>query len=377
MAKNLKFKSAVAVCALVAAAPAAAELKYENASGGYVLLYGQFHPGFSAVDDGVDSYNQFADSDVSNSRVGLRLMQPLQGGMEFRFRFETALGFPATSEYDQNGSTGVSSWSRTDLRHIDFSLSGDWGTLSAGQGSMSADGAAEIAGGAISLPMYSYTGDGNGLYQFRTAGGALSGVTIGDVFDNFDGSRRGRIRYDSPTFNGFSVAVAYGKNILANPQPDDKFADIALMYENEFANGIEFEGALAYQWRDRPGTENTDSFIASGAITLPVGLAFAAAYGDQNDKRPGATDPSYWYVQAAYDANFLAVGTTSFGIDYYSGKDYNSVGSDSEAWGVGVLQEFEDANVEAYLTYRNHSFDEVATNYQDVSSWLLGARWKF
>lgn len=64
-------------------------------------------------------------------------------------------------------------------------------------------------------------------------------------------------------------------------------------------------------------------------------------------------------------------------MDYYNGSDFNTAGSSSEAWGAGVLQKVDSINTEFYLTYHTHSFEEVATTYQDQSSWLIGARVRF
>ena len=75
---------------------------------------------------------------------------------------------------------------------------GDWVKLSAGQGSMVADDAAEITLAAIGFLHVSVPVGRHGSFFFREEGGALSGTTLGDVFDDFDRSRRSRIRYDSP-----------------------------------------------------------------------------------------------------------------------------------------------------------------------------------
>lgn len=371
--------STLALGAAVVAAPAMAEFRFEGANGSSVTLYGQINPAYSSVDDGTDTYGNLVDSSTSGSRVGLRYNLPIED-MTFQFRFETALGLPASGEFDQNGSTGVDGWSRTDLRHIDFSLAGDWGKVSAGQGSMAADGASTIAVSAVGAVLYQFTGDGNGLYQFRTDAGALSGNTIEDTFGDFGGSRRFRVRYDTPEFNGFSVAVAYGYNILDENADEDYYADIALNYANEFANGVEVLAAVAYQQRDRHQSEDTSSFVASGGVMLPNGLSVSAGYGSQTDDRAGRTDPNWYYAQVAYDKDFFGIGTTSFGIDYYEGSDFNSEGSTSKAMGVGVLQKYKiggNLDAEAYLTYRVHEFDEVATNYQDVNSVLVGTRIRF
>ncbi len=237
MSRN--FRISVSGAALVAGlvSPAAAELKYENNSGGYVLLYGQLHPALISVDDGQQTETRLLDNDLSNSRVGLRLMQPY-GSNEFTFLLETALGLPNSTEWNQLG-TSFSGWTRTDIRHVDFALEGSYGKFSAGQGSMAADGAAEVDLSYVGTALYSFTNDENSAFFYRGANGVLSGITIGDSSSNFDGARRGRVRYDTPEFNGFSAGFAYGQNILSSSD-DDTYYDVRVSYSNTFGDGVEF-----------------------------------------------------------------------------------------------------------------------------------------
>ena len=231
MTLNFKLASVATVLAATTAIPAAAEMKYENNSGGYVLLYGQLNPALISVDDGQDTDTRVLDNDLSNSRVGLRLLQPF-GQNEFTFRFETGLGLPSSSEWNQLG-TDFSGWTREDLRHVDFALKGDWGKFSAGQGSMASDGSSEVDLSYVGTALYSFTNDENSGFFYRGTDGTLSDITVGDSSNNFDGSRRGRVRYDTPEVNGFSAAIAYGQNILSSSDDDDYY-DVALNYGNTF-----------------------------------------------------------------------------------------------------------------------------------------------
>ena len=56
---------------VLSALPAAAELSYSNATGGTVKLYGQLSPGYLSFNDGVASYGNLVDNEVSNSRAGI------------------------------------------------------------------------------------------------------------------------------------------------------------------------------------------------------------------------------------------------------------------------------------------------------------------
>ncbi len=374
MTLNLKTSSVAALLAATTAIPAAAELKYENNSGGYVELYGQFNPALISVDDGQDTETRLLDNDLSNSRVGLRLMQPY-GDNEFTFRLETGLGLPNSSEWNQLG-TDFSGWTREDIRHVDFALKGGYGKFSAGQGSMASDGAAETDLSYVGTALYSFTNDENSGFFYRGTDGVLSDITVGDSSSNFDGGRRTRVRYDTPDFNGFSAAVAYGENALSSSD-DDTYYDFAIAYNNTFASGVEFAASVAYAVRDFDNVsgERKDT-IGSASVLLPSGFSFTAAAGSRDDTASGASDPSFWYAKIAYEGDWVAWGKTGVGIDYYDGSDFNNDGSDTKAWGIAVVQRIDSINTDAYLKYRNHDFED-GTSFDKNEAWVLGARWQF
>ncbi len=359
------------------AAPVAAELKYENASGGSVRLYGQFNPAIVSVDDGDHTETNLVDNDLSNSRVGLELLQPYGQGLMFGFKFETALSLPNSTEYDQDGHSFTDGWDRTDIRHVDFWLSGNWGKVSVGQGSMASDGAAEVDLSYVGTALYAYTADANASFLYRDDFDVLSGPTIGATTDDFDGSRRARLRYDTPSLAGFTISAAYGRNELAH-NDDADYYDIAVRYRNTFANGVEFAAGLAYSERNDDGdSRDRNDVIASGSVLLQNGLSFTAAAGRRDNDAAGASDPEYYYLKVAYEADWFAFGKTGIGVHYYDGEDFNEDGSDSEVWGIGAVQRIDAWNVDAYLTYQQHSFDGDTESYQDVDTVMLGARWKF
>jgi len=369
-----RLTTVAAVLATTTALPAAADLKYENNSGGYVELYGQFNPALISVDDGQETDTRVLDNDLSNSRVGLRLLQPF-GNNEFTFRFETGLGLPNSSEWSQLG-TDFSGWTREDLRHVDFALKGDWGKFSAGQGSMVSDGAAETDLSYVGTALYSFTNDENSGFFYRGTDGVLSDITIGDTSSNFDGARRGRIRYDTPTINGFSAGIAYGQNILSSSDDDDYY-DIGLGYENTFAGGIEFAASLAYGVRSRDDNSgDRKDTIGSASVLLPSGFGFTVAVGARDEEESGVSDPSFWYGKLSYEGDWIAWGKTGVGIDYYDGSDFATDGSSTKSWGVAVVQRIESISTDAYLKYRNHDFDD-GTSFDNNEAWVLGARWQF
>ncbi len=374
MTVNFKLTSMAAILAATTAIPAAAELKYENNTGGYVLLYGQLHPALISVDDGQETETRVLDNDLSNSRVGLEVMQPY-GDNTFSFRFETGLGLPSSSEWNQDG-TDFSGWTREDIRHVDFALAGGWGKFSAGQGSMVSDGAAEVDLSYVGTALYSFTNDENGGFFYRGTDGVLSDITVGDSSSNFDGARRGRVRYDTPTFNGFKAGIAYGQNILSSSDDDDYY-DIGVTYKNTFAGGVEFAAALAYAVRSGDdGAGDRKDTVGSASVLLQSGLSFTVAAGTRDNDTAGASDPNYWYGKIAYEGDWVSWGKTGVGIDYYDGSDFVNDGSSTDAWGIAVVQRIDSINTDAYLKYRNHDFED-GTSFDNNEAWVLGARWKF
>lgn len=357
--------------ALAFAGPAVAGPVYENQSGGTFTYYGQFNPAYLSFDDGSDSTSELVDNTASNSRVGFWVRQPF-GEDELRFRFETAFGLRASDGVSQTDTPKGISWDRTRLRHVDIQYeTASYGTFYVGQGSMASDGIGDrsLAGTGLALPVS--ISDTAGSFQFRTTGGALSGIEIGDAFATYDGARRGRIRYDTPEFNGFIFSVAYGQDILTEGNDDD-FYDVGLGYKDELGNGVEMEAGLGYQVRERDGSEDQEDTFGSITFKLPSGFNATFAAGERN------TAGDYYYIKVGYVANFLEVGETSFGIDYYSSSDMVSNGDDADVWGIGVVQDFDDLNLEAYLGYREYSYDDAsAVSYQDADSFIIGSRWRF
>ena len=141
---NTKFalRSGAAVTSLMLAAPALAGPTYTTDNGGSFNWYGQFNPAFQSVDDGVQDYNRLVDNASSNSRVGFWLEQAY-GANTLRFNFETAFSFRSSDGVSQSSKGDVISWSRSNIRFVDFQFETEnYGTFSAGQGSMASDGVA-------------------------------------------------------------------------------------------------------------------------------------------------------------------------------------------------------------------------------------------
>ncbi len=370
MTEPLHRATAAAVLTAGLAGPALAGTAHDLGAGGSFTFYGQLTPTYQSFDDGVNSSNELVDNVHSNSRIGFYLRQPF-GQSKFQFRFETALGLKASSSVSQTSTPKAFKWDRTKLRHVDFSLAGNYGKISVGQGSMASDGigTSDLSGTTVALSQSSPV-DGAGSYQLTTTGGALSGIKISSAFANFDGGRKGRIRYDSPSFNGLVVSASYGTEILKS-NVDDEYYDVTLRYNRELGD-LDVTGALGVAWTDKKAGTDTRDTVASLSVAHASGLNGTLSFGDRD------ISGNYTYAKIGYKAKLLSVGATAVALDYYSGSGLVSVGSDSQSWGLGVVQKFDDHNVEAYASYRDFSFSDTSgTAYNDANLVLIGARWKF
>lgn len=368
----MQIKSRILTCALALpiANAAAAELKYENGNGGSVLFYGQLNPAYQSFDDGETTTDTIVDSAHSNSRVGFWLRQDF-GANEFAFNFETGLGFRLSSAVSQTFSADTLDWDRTDIRKVDFSYKTDrYGTFYAGQGSTATDGVAEVDLSGTALVNYVSVSDTAALFRFRNADGTLSTKTIAGSFGDFDGGRRGRLRYDTPNFSGFTLSVSWGQEILVE-NSELESASIALKYGGEFGD-FRVQAALGYSEID-PGPQLADfnDRIGSVSVLHNSGVSVTLAAGNRS------TSGDYGYVKLGYQGNWFSIGKTAMAVDYYQGNDRSSEGAEATAVGFGVVQAIDRANLEVYLGYRSYELTETAASYQDASSVLFGTRWKF
>lgn len=349
---------------------ASAEMKYENGNGGSVLLYGQLDPAYLSFDDGVTTTAKVVDNTSSNSRVGLWARQDF-GTNVFSFNFETALGLRPSAGLSQTFTPDALNWRRQNLRKVDFSLKTErYGTFSAGQGSMATDGAAEVDLSGTTLVTYVSVPDTAGSFQFRDSAGALSGRRIAGSFGDFDGGRLGRVRYDTPGFSGFKLSISWGKEILLD-NSDLESTAIALRYARDFGD-FKVKGALGYA-DIKPGRDVAKFHDTIGSVSVlhASGVSVTLAAGDRSD------NGDYTYGKLGYQANWLPVGKTALSIDYYRGNDRSAEGAKATSVGIGAVQSFDNANVQGYLGYRSYDLTEPVAAYQDASSVLFGARWKF
>ncbi|NIZ15068.1 porin [Phaeobacter sp. HF9A] len=368
--KTIAAGSGALALATLLAAPAFAGPTYTSDNGGSFRWYGQLNLTYQSYDDGQENFNRLVDNANSGSRLGFWLEQPF-GENTLKFHFETSLSLRGSDGVDQNDQGDITNWTRSDLRHVDLQWhTARYGVFSIGQGSMAADGATGLDLSGTGVVANTSVADAAGGDFLRNTAGNLTGIAISDIFPTYDGSRRGRIRYDSPEFAGFTLSASYGEDILSKNADTEQY-DIALNYANDDLGDFTVQGALAVNWTDRSGSDTRDTLASAAILHEPTGLSLSVAGGDRD------TGGNYGYVKIGYTASLLSVGETSFSADYYDGSDLVSNGDSASSFGVAAVQKFDKQNLEAYLAYREYSYDDTASSYQDGQVILAGARWKF
>ena len=345
-------------------------LTFTNASGGTTTFYGQVNLVYQSFDDGAQTTSDIVDNGNWNSRLGFTISQPV-GEATLRLRFETGLTMRNSSLVSQTQSRDWGDWERTLLRWFEVAVDSDYGTVSLGQGSTAANGTAGLDDSFTFIAGATDSTDGFASFRFRDDAGVLTNVSVGQVNSALDASRRFRLRYDTPVFNGVMLSASYGQNVLVSADDNDYY-DLAIRWTGDLGQ-VAVRSALGYQWIDAPDGTTTERLAGSVALVHePTGLNLAFSAGSQN------SGPSYYWVRAGWQTDALAVGTTSFSVDYYDGSDFLSDGAQTRNWGIYAVQDIDKLSLNLYAGWRQFTYsDTLGNSYQDASGVLIGARWFF
>lgn len=326
------------------------------------------------------------------------------------------------NQFVQQGPNAVNGGNQnvTTLQSFWFLKSDHLGKVGIGKQSSASDNAAILVDSSGSLvPANWVLFDFNGFFLrsksqgllVNAAGAGLNwgqfggycqagGGTGGDCF----GVPQQAIRYDSPTYAGFSVSAAWG---------GDDFWDAAARYAGEY-NGIKIAAAVAYteysgnfwfgngqQYGAAPSVfaNNDDSknmkYFQLGAYIehVPTGLWLYGAYGHlETDGLTAATgtlnsaysgnqilaasggnlsvpDGNTYYIKGGLRERWTHLGHTVLYGEYAKYNDSvtdafinNGLEASTQLWGLGVVQEIDAAAMSLWLSYRHASADVDCKN---------------
>ncbi|MBS0232256.1 MAG: porin [Proteobacteria bacterium] len=198
------------------------------------------------------------------------------------------------------------------------------------------------------------------------------------------------IRYDSPTFGGFSVSASWG---------EDDFWDVTGNYAGQFG-GFKFATAVSYldnrDENNSPGFNDavglsafnplkTDAqYLQIGAYLehVPTGLFVYGAYGKEwnnNVYNPATLDTAFaagtaalvtanqpsgdnWYIKAGMREKWTPLGHTVLYGEYGDRQDmfhealtaFGVDGSDMTQWGLGAVQEIDAAAMSLWVNFKQY-----------------------
>lgn len=195
-----------------------------------------------------------------------------------------------------------------------------------------------------------------------------------------DSGRRNIVRYDTPTFGGFSIAASWG---------EDDIWDMAVVYTGVWGDfkasgragyGNSTDGASTQcHGTTTPENGNCEWWGVSGLIQhSPTGIYAFAGYGDQNDNSRVATvanpalrslvdaDDRTWFLQGGIENKWIPLGKTNFFGEYRRDEAGSNVsgsgalvtqGANVNYWAVGGAQNLEAAEATLYLVYQHTDGD--------------------
>lgn len=357
---------AAAVASALAIPMAAHAVKYSAS--------GQVNRAIMFADDGVDSDTMHVDGDASGTRFRFTGSEDIGNGLTAGFRLEVEAQSNDSNAVTMDGQRNGNDPTLTSglaQRHWDLYFSGDFGTLTLGQGSDATDGVAFADLNNAWLVVENAT-DFGGSLAFRTSAGGTTGATVGSVTTSYDGGRRDRVRYDTPAIGPLSVAVSHATN--------DR-VDAMVKIAGSAAGG-------AYDVRAGYNNSEDGTFVVSGAFKASQGTSIAAAWGQQDRDGSGTEEGSYYYLKLGHDW-----GNNSVAVDYKATENQigRTAGCTNDAvgglgycggttWGIGAVHTMPKPGIDLYAGYRMYSLEDVASGLgveEDISVFVVGSRIKF
>lgn len=266
-----------------------------------------------------------------------------------------------------------------------FVKSDQLGKIGIGRQSQASDNTAILVDGSGSLVPANWVAFDTNNFALRRAdgttfgswGGAQSCGGQGGAWGDCNGLTQNVVRYDSPTFGGFSVSASWG---------DDDMWDVAGRYAGEH-HGFKLAIAAAYNEVSNQNYNNLQSrglvvavpdsdYFQLGVYVQHVATGLFGLYNfgtleidNTSVGGVGTTEGDTHYFKAGLRTKFNHLGATVFYGEYLNGQDLGfNAGSELDVWGLGVVQEVDAAAMSVWVKYRNLSYDDVVeTTVEDFN----------
>jgi hypothetical protein len=392
-----------------------------------LTISGSVHESLMYWDDGAESDVYQVTNTGYQSRFNISGRGQINPDLTAGFLFTAGVWGSPSLTVDQTNDENVSSSPNTQpdsffIRESKVYIdSKTYGRLTLGQQSVAAD---DITSINVSRSLHIATPAHQiymGSFQLRD-GDALTGFRY-NSFMGGDGSntpgdptRLDAIRYDTPSFMGFTASASWGEN---------DYWDVALRYSGLVAGQFKVGAGIAYGvLTDRDSAiANTTTLgnngclpdgptgdidcrqlgMSGSAMHVPTGLFAYGAYGikiDENAPAGEQDDSSFWYIQGGIEKKWLPYGPTTVFAEFERfDTGFNRVfispaagigsfsSAEVEMWGIGINQHFESAALDVYIKYNNYSataenitgglFSGQDVDFNNFSTIYTGARIQF
>jgi len=331
---------------------------------------------------------------------------------------------PSSLTANEDWAASKGGWSVNAENSYWFIQSDTLGKLSVGKQSLAADNAAlgtdfsgtlfpangvTFDGGALAIARHGQylpggggntIGGGNGAARWWNVAFWCEQPGVG-IANDCSGLRLNGVRYDTPTFAGFTLGASWG---------EDDYWDVALRYTGEAA-GFKMAFATAYSESTDQGlgagngagivgVNDSQYFQVGGMIKhLASGLWVHGTYGKNWIDNNGPTDLTTdctgggaagscpdsitgWYLKGGWTGKLTALGNTHFYGEYGRNEDgfirgstidstggiggkVAITGTEATRWGLGVVQELDAAAMSLWAKWRHHELDVTDCGHAD------------
>jgi len=331
-----------------------------------LAVSGQVNRAVNIADDGKNTAAYYVDNDASNSRVRFVGTAKMTEDLTLGSRLEVAFAPDESSQVSQNNESPGDFISE---RWADVSLaSKSYGKISLGKGDTASNNTAEVDLSRTDVVQYASIESIAGGMLFRQSSGNhnMTTIKVSDAFSDRDGlSRQSRVRYDTPSFYGFSLAGSAVTN---------QRADAALFWGGQ-GYGFQAAGAAAIS---NPNQDNTN-YQYDGSFSIlhvKTGLNLTVSAGLLDRDNQG--DPTNLWVKPGWIANFFDFGYTAFAVDYDRSLNLPTGTDNGYSVGAAVVQSLDKFGTELYLQYRLYSLDRGSNpSVENMNVGTVGARIKF
>jgi hypothetical protein len=334
-----------------------------------VEVYGQINRAVNHAHDENEEEVYHVDNDNSSTRIGVKATAKPNANAKFTVS--------AHLEYESNARNKV--WQElSDTDDDDFAdrtmevfIECRFGKLSLGQGKTASDYTTEVdLSGTTVVGAAKTQSMAGGVPFFDDGSNTLSTATVSAAFNHLNGfSRKDRIRYDSPSYNGFSLAVSSASDDGTNGD------DLAVRYKGKIA-GVKAAGAVSYVNYSGSGSKENQ---VSGCVSFLTdnGLNLTMASGMLEDKSSSREEATYYYGKIGYIAQLFDLGSTAFTIAYGKFEEMKENDDKGDTIGVLAIQKLKNWNTEVYFGYRHYELDRTGTDFDNINAFMSGLRIKF